>query len=250
MTYTEHAPADVLRRDVLCTYRHDVAEGVAASEHRILANAFVDIVWVRGSEPRVTGPDSQPRSIILRPATQFRGVRFWPGHAPVALGLPAAELTDRQVWLSEVWGRRGALLAEEMHDAPTDAAAWALLERLLAERVAEAARPDPIVDAAAAVLRDARRSNIANLAGSLGVSERQLLRRFTADVGFGPKMFHRVSRMRRFLALSGCQLPEERALHTLALEAGYADQAHLTHDFTALAGLTPVAHFTDPRTSA
>lgn len=246
MTYAEQAPAEVLRRDVLCTYRHDVPGDTPPGEHRILANAFIDIVWVRGSEPLVTGPDTGPRTIPMLASMQFLGVRFKPGHAPAALGVAAAELTDRRVWLSDVWGQYGALVAEEMHDAPSDDAAWEVLTRALAQRVAGAIAPDPIVDAAVAALGRARLSSVGDLAASLNISDRQLLRRFTAGVGFGPKRFHRISRMRRFLALSGCRLPVDRSLDALAVEAGYSDQAHLTHDFTALAGVTPVAHFTDP----
>ena len=61
-------------------------------------------------------------------------------------------------------------------------------------------------------------------------------RRFLAAVGYGPKMLERVLRLRRFLAggLGGSD-----GLARAAVEAGYADQAHLSRECRALTGLTP-----------
>ena len=73
----------------------------------------------------------------------------------------------------------------------------------------------------------------------LGLSERQLLRRFTASVGYGPRTLARVLRFRRFLVL----LIDPHAcawdLARLAAESGFADHAHLARDCATLAGLSP-----------
>ena len=75
------------------------------------------------------------------------------------------------------------------------------------------------------------------------MSARQLQRRVADAVGYGPKMLARVLRFRRLLALASAPLVE------LALDAGYADQAHMTADVTELAGVSPVRFFKD-RTSS
>ena len=96
-----------------------------------------------------------------------------------------------------------------------------------------AGRPgDPIVAAAVARLGepDAR---VDSLAIEVGLSERQLRRRFHAAAGYGPKTLQRVLRFRRFLAGSRDDLARA------ALEAGYADQAHLAHEVARLAGTSP-----------
>jgi AraC-like DNA-binding protein len=59
-------------------------------------------------------------------------------------------------------------------------------------------------------------------------------------VGYGPKTLHRVLRFRRFLARADANGPEADLVR-LALEAGYADQAHLTRECTRLTGLAPAA---------
>jgi len=88
------------------------------------------------------------------------------------------------------------------------------------------------VEAAVARLRDPG-ARVDALAAEIGLSERQLRRRFHAAVGYGPKTLQRVLRFRRFLAG-----PRED-LARAALEAGYADQPHLAREVARLAGTTP-----------
>jgi AraC-like DNA-binding protein len=71
------------------------------------------------------------------------------------------------------------------------------------------------------------------------VSARQLQRRLSDAVGYGPKMLARVLRFRRLQRLRPAPLVE------LALDAGYADQAHMTAEVTALAGISPVRFLKD-----
>jgi AraC-like DNA-binding protein len=104
--------------------------------------------------------------------------------------------------------------------------------------------PDPLVRAAVAAL-DRPRAHVAAVAAELGVSPRQLQRRIAAAVGYGPKTLARVLRFRRLQALPTAPLIE------LALEAGYADQAHMTAEVTRLAGVSPVRFLKDrPATAA
>ena len=87
--------------------------------------------------------------------------------------------------------------------------------------------PDPLVRAAAA----------GTPRHALGIGDRQLRRRFLDAVGYGPKTLERILRFQRFLRLA----QDDGDLARLALDAGYADQAHLTRECTRLAGLPPAA---------
>jgi transcriptional regulator GlxA family with amidase domain len=83
------------------------------------------------------------------------------------------------------------------------------------------------------------RARVGELARTLGVSDRQLRRRFDAAVGYGPKTLQRVLRFRRFLArVHAAEAGVDLAL--LAFEAGYADQSHLTREASALSGMSPL----------
>jgi AraC-like DNA-binding protein len=77
------------------------------------------------------------------------------------------------------------------------------------------------------------------VAAELGMSARQLQRRVSDAVGYGPKMLQRVLRFQRLQALEPAPLAE------LALDAGYADQAHMTAEVTSLAGISPVRFLKD-----
>jgi len=94
-----------------------------------------------------------------------------------------------------------------------------------------------------------RPSRVPAVAAELGLSARQLQRRVVEAVGYGPKTLARVLRFRRLQALAASPIdPHEAApapLVDLALDAGYADQAHMTAEVTRLAGLSPVRFLKD-----
>jgi AraC-like DNA-binding protein len=74
------------------------------------------------------------------------------------------------------------------------------------------------------------------VARELGVSARQLERRFSAAVGLSPKVFSRIRRFNRIFRY--LEIPHPNWAQTAA-ECGYYDQAHLIHDCRSLAGTTP-----------
>jgi AraC-like DNA-binding protein len=77
---------------------------------------------------------------------------------------------------------------------------------------------------------------VAAVAERVFLSERQLRRRFTEEVGYGPKTLQRILRFQRAVA----ELRSDRAeLAGAAATAGYADQAHLSRESRRLAGLSP-----------
>jgi AraC-like DNA-binding protein len=92
--------------------------------------------------------------------------------------------------------------------------------------------PDPLIAAAVRALGRPR-ARVASVAAELGLSARQLQRRVSDAVGYGPKTLQRVLRFRRLQALAPAPLAE------LAFAAGYADQAHMTGEVRELSGLTP-----------
>ena len=104
----------------------------------------------------------------------------------------------------------------------------------LLARAVPAPRPDPLVREAVTRLERSGVA-IAGLAAELGVSERQLRRRVTTAVGYGPRRLARVLRLGH--ALQAARAGDELA--RVAFDAGYADQAHFTHDCRELAGVPP-----------
>ena len=228
MGYREIAPPPALASHVACLWWR------TGAPPRVLPDGCVDLVWT-GAEAVVAGSATRPMVPGVRPDALKLGVRFRVGAAGVALGLPAGELLDSSATLGEIWAE-GDELAARVAAASGRRSQLAVLVDAVASRLAPASAPDPLVRAA--VLDVARpRTRVTELCGRLGISERQLRRRFEGAVGYAPKTLARVLRLQRFLGLaqSGGDLAR------LAADAGYADQPHLTRDCARLTGLPPAA---------
>lgn len=173
----------------------------------------------------VAGPDTAPWHSRTEPGELTLGVRFLPGAGGPALGVPLSEL--RRIAITEL----GLDPRAELH-GEADPRAVSRLLGVAAARLVVARPPDVVAQAAVMRLLDPTQ-RVGTLAAALGFSERQLRRRFLVSVGYGPKVLQRVLRLRRFVA------GERHDLARAALDAGYADQAHLARECLRLTGLSP-----------
>lgn len=230
--YREHAPPAALARHVDTLWVHG---GVQSHARRVLPDGCVDIIVHLGDEPRAAVVGTMTTALLVPAgARRIVAVRMRAGAATRVLGQPVDELTDRHVDLDAWWPDWPAL-----HDALSAATdvreQLAILSARLSRALVDAPPIDREVEHAVTRLTSADPPRIAALAHELGRSRQHLARRFTAAVGVGPKLFARVARLSRLLrSLRGC--PDWAAL---AATHGYADQAHLVHDFGALVGCTP-----------
>lgn len=130
-----------------------------------------------------------------------------------------------------------------MRDARSTAERVAVIESaLLARFDRDADREGLLAAARNAIERGNGALRIASLAADLGISERQLERRFRAAVGVTPKGYSRVVRFQRIIRAVELSRDAGRWVE-LALDAGYADQAHFINDFRAFAGESPTRFF-------
>ena len=218
--YREIAPPPDMAAHVACLWASEARGGA------VLPDGCADVVWT-GAGLVVAGPATAAVAAHVPPGTPVFGVRFRLGAAGPALGLPAAELADMTVPLAAVWDG-------ETEDRVAAGGLPALVQAVRL-RLRAAERVDPLARAAALGLA-APGARVAEVGDALGISERQLRRRFADAVGYGPKTLARVLRFQRFLALAA---DERGDLAGLAFAAGYADQAHLTRDCRQLSGRTP-----------
>jgi AraC-like DNA-binding protein len=215
---------------VMCTWEQAAGAG---REQRVVPDGSVDLIWT-GVRLELAGPDTHARVATLASGSRLVGVRLRPGAAGEVLGLPVSELRDVTADAGAVLGI-GVVVAL-LETLAAGEAPHELLLRFVAERGTR--RPDPLIVAAVRHLGRPQ-ARVDAVASELGVSERHLQRRINEAVGYGPKMLQRVLRFRRLQALGPAPLVE------LALEAGYADQAHMTAEVTALAGVSPVRFLKD-----
>lgn len=231
--YAEWAPPAPLRGAVACLWARVVPDDGDRTV-LVLPDACSDLIWEPGTGGYVAGPDTGPVAAPAAAGTVMVGVRFRPSAGGQALGLPLSEIRDRRASLADLLPAAAGRLPGSL--SPAEAAARTL--EVAAELVTDAV-PDLAMARVAALLRDPAMRTEA-VAAEVGLSERQLRRRVQAAAGYGPKTLQRVLRFQRFVRMldAAVQPPD---LATAAALAGYADQAHLTRECSALSGLTPAA---------
>jgi len=236
--YTEWPAPAGLRHAIACLWTQVTPDGGPDRDALVLPDACSDLIWEPGRGAYVAGPDTGPVRTVMRAGSIVIGVRFRPSAGGPTLGVPLSELRDQRVDLKDLRRRDARRLPGSLD--PGTAAIRALG---LAAALVTAGDPDPAAARAAVLLADPR-ARAEDVAAEVGLSMRQLRRRCHAVVGYGPKTLQRVLRFRRFVARLDAGLPRGRDAHdlaALAALAGYADQAHLTRECRALAGLTPAA---------
>ena len=183
--YREFAPPPDLAPYVACVWTSIHRGGV------IFPDGCVDLVW-HGMHLFVAGPATGPADPSLAVGESVQGLRFRLGVAGTALGLPAGELADETVPVASLWGD---WVDERVALGGMPALLNIVRERLLGVSI------DPLARAAALGMASPG-ARVDELGATLGVSERQLRRRFADAVGYGPKTLARVLRFQRFLALA------------------------------------------------
>ncbi|MFC7273030.1 DUF6597 domain-containing transcriptional factor [Paractinoplanes rhizophilus] len=217
--------------------------GAAAQVQRNLPTGGVEIHFPIGGAAQLVGPLTGPEVEVIPPRTTIVGVRFLPGTAPP---LPAMldDLVDQRLSLAELWGRTADRLVEAMARAETPERALLALQSHLLREYRRAAPVDPLVRAAVRALMPWRAVHIDALAGHLALSGSQLRRRCLQAVGVSPKVLQRTLRFQGFLALAQAGAaasgrPGADGVAGLAVDVGYADQAHLSRECLRLTGQTP-----------
>ncbi|GAB3791201.1 helix-turn-helix domain-containing protein [Dyella agri] len=193
----------------------------------------------RASGSVIGGP--YRHSWIIDTAEQIRvmGLGFRPGGAHALVGIDIDELGRRDVDLDALFGASARRLRQRLLETPEPLHRLALLEGWLHGLRAEPA-PDPVIaHAVAALSRAPQLARIGALQRDSGWSAHRFGTRFRQQVGMTPKQFARLLRFRAVVA----QVHSLTELHwsAIAADGGYCDQAHLTHEFRAFAGLTPAA---------
>lgn len=254
-TYVERAPPADLAAAVACSWTLTTGTGGMA----LVPDGCLDLLWIGGGRFVVCGPETSAWRTALPPGVDAVGVRFRPGVAPSALGIPAVALRDVRVPVDQLWGATADQVAERIAEAPSATARVAVLEGVVRARLAAGPAVDPLARAVASRLAAPPGPSLAGigaegavaeeggvgvgrLAADLGYSPRQLHRRSVAAFGYGPAVLARILRLQRFIGLARSGrgwVGRDCGVAALAAAAGYADGPHLARECRAIAGVTP-----------
>jgi AraC-like DNA-binding protein len=239
--------APVLAAYVTSLVAYDVHLG-APGTHRGLPSTALTLVLPVG-EPLTVGWAGERGSITTgwssvsglhaRPAEihhqgHQRGVQLGltVAGARALLGVPAAELGGELLELDDVVPEL-RYLPEQLQTT-----AWSqarrLVEGALATALARHGEPRLRAELGRALAGLTRGERVEEVAAEVGFSRRRLTDVVRAECGLTPKTYQRVARFERARRMLG-----RRSLAEVSSRCGYADQAHLTREWTSLAGCTP-----------
>jgi AraC-like DNA-binding protein len=154
------------------------------------------------------------------------------------LGVPMTELTGRVVAVRELLRRDERSLPEELAALPSWEARLDRVERWLHGRLAAGPRPDRrVLWAVREIEAHGGNLDVTALCRALQLSGKHLVALFREHVGVPPKLYGRLVRFERLVGCVRGGPPQSWAARAAAL--GYCDQAHLSRDVRALAGMTP-----------
>lgn len=227
---------------------------------RILPDSCVELVFHFSDPFRSHFADGttalQPQAFVVGQMKRFLeiepegrmgliAVRFYARSAYLFFQRPLSEVAAGIVDLADTWKNRVSELTERIALAYDMAARVLLIEEVLLALLKQIGHYDYTVEECLRRIEaHCGQLSVAQLAKDLGLSCRQLTRRFHNTVGLTPKEFARVS---RFLHVLRCLSEgQQRSLTETALACGYFDQAHLNHEFREMAGMAPGELFTFP----
>ena len=256
MNIAFHHPSPPLDRYIICLWYTDLR--IPYRWEKILPTGTLELIVNFGAPFRLydrddlTRYDLQTESwlvglhtayLINEPVaeTHMIGVRFKPAGAAAFFRLPASELHNQVVPAEPLWGRFAAEARERLYAAPTVAARFALLERLLLARLLDAPRGLDVVQFAVdAIARRGGALSIKALSDQIGISQKHLDAQFRRMVGVSPKTLARIYRFQQVLESIDPARPVDWA--GLAHTALYYDQSHFNKDFAAFTGFSPTEY--------
>jgi AraC-like DNA-binding protein len=204
----------------------------------------VCLIVVSNTYARLYGVVRGRSSVTLEGDGWAVGTMFTPAAGRLVLGRSVATITDTHLDLAEVGSLDAdglvaevrTAMATDPHDPAAHSDAIAAVERRLAAYL-------PVDDQGLLInevvgwLRDHPEvTRVADLAEHAGLTERSLQRLVEQRVGLSPKWL--IQRRRLHDAVEGIKAGEQ-SLADMAARLGYADQAHFTHDFRTVTGMTP-----------
>jgi AraC-like DNA-binding protein len=251
MMYQKYSPHPALRPYVRCYILVEHTHTEATQKHRFLPECSPKLLFYHGTSflgklagsleavpnGHLTGLSPQPFPAVSIGLIRALQVDFYPWGAMQLLGLRQglqdplypADLLRTAALAREI---QGLLSQGDFGGAIAEIEAW-LLRRVRPVGV----EPTPAILVAQKLYGAKGQARVAELAEAVGPSRRQLERGFQKDLGIAPKPLAKLIRFEE--ACNQIWLEPNRNLTTLAFDLGYADQAHFTREFKALAGVSP-----------
>lgn len=196
--------------------------------------------WLHQPEGFVAGLDDTYALVESSGSQCGVEVYLTPVGAGLVTGTPMRHLRGQVISLDDLFGAVGGLLREELLETPGWEERFAIVDRFLLARIADAEPPPAAVDWALARLHATRGAiEIGALTEEIGCSRRYLIGKFNDHVGLPPKLVGRILRFEHAQELADdCGI----GWAEIAQQCGYYDQAHMIRDFQQFTGNSPTTY--------
>ncbi len=245
MRYEEQPPPTALADLIDRFWAFDVSsDGSSQIDHVVMPDGACNLTLVEPGPGgnffvSLTGPNALALRVPVFKGVRYRGIRLKPGAVRAFLGLDVALVANKNTPLQAILPDCYAALQQGLSPLPSSLAEFAAKAgQLFADRAEHTHVLDRAVqDLVALLIQSEGEAPLGALLESFGLGERQLRRRFVAEVGLTPKVFSRLRRVRRACADLLQHAPAGVA--AISYDHGYSDQAHFSRELRAVFGMSP-----------
>lgn len=165
-------------------------------------------------------------------------VCFYPGAAFAFFPVPMKELTDENIFLSDLWGTEINDLEGILANCQNHLERASVIQRFLLSFIRKEINGISAFDRCLQQINRVKgQLPLKVLSKEFNISQRQLSRQFNTFMGLSPKEY---SRVKRFICtMESIQTFPNCTLTQIAYENRYFDQAHFIHDCKEFTGMTP-----------
>jgi AraC-like DNA-binding protein len=184
----------------------------------------------------VAGLQQAPALVRMGGDLDCLHVFLQPGAARALLGVGGRELASQVIHLADINAAMCDELMARLRGADTWAARFAATDRVFLRWLRPVTMPDVMTTAWRRLATSHGGIPVHEIAHIVGFSRRHFAERFTAEFGIAPKAAARIFRFERACRLF---LRWPGRIADVAMASGFHDQAHMVHEWHALAGCTP-----------
>lgn len=244
LNYREILPPPNAAHLVFYFWEFSVAEKLAKPlPHEIFPDGCVSLIYRRNKNLNVNllllfGLAIEPTVKEVFPGDVLWGVKFAPPASRLILRKNPAEIETRPLFDETVLPHlTGGLLKKLELCTDFESAVRVFQEKLLSLKINRSDTDETVAEAVKIIAEAKGEIKIAELSKKLGLSVRQLQRRFQTASGLTPKQFVRTQRFH----VTARRMAKENSpkLVDFAAEMGFADQSHLTREFASITGRSP-----------
>src|SRR5581483_10500499 len=190
--------------------------------NRPSATYFVDDQTHTIDVPLLAGPYTRYFHIDPSQSTAVIGIVLRPGAARIFFPVPAHELHNVDISLSQFSPADADRLLNDVCSVSGEQAQFLAVERYLNRKLTNALRIPPAIPYAVEQLSRQGARSIQKIQSDVGLSHTRFIQLFREHVGLAPKLFYRVRRFRGLIDRIENRLPVNWA--QLAVDCGYFDQ--------------------------